>query len=336
MKIFRSLAELPAATAPSVVTIGNFDGVHCGHRAVIASVLERARAQEARSIAVTFDPHPAMVLRPEAAPRLLTPTPQKLDLLAATGLDAALVLPFTEDLRHWTAEHFARTVLADALHAKEVHEGEAFRFGYNQQGGIQSLTELGNALGFKVHPHHPVEARGGPISSSRIRTLLAQDLANRPQALAEARTLLGRPFSVRSTPAHGRGFGTRYAVPTINLAPYAALLPANGVYITTLRIGAGSNAPTFQAVTNIGNRPTFGVDSFAVESHLLDFEPIELHEDTPLELTFLYRLRAEQKFDSPEALKAQIFRDVRRAQRFLALRNALPSTNPRSRGPHRC
>lgn len=323
MKIFHSLAELGPSTTPAVVTIGNFDGVHCGHRAVIASVLERARALNARAVAVTFDPHPAALLRPDRAPRILTPTPVKLDLLARTGLDATLVLPFTDELRHWTAEHFARTVLRDALAAVEVHEGEDFRFGYNQQGGIDSLAELGRTLGFTARPHQPVIARGGAIASSRIRRLLTTDLATRPQALAEARALLGRPFSVHSTPAHGRGFGTKYAVPTINLARYDGLLPSNGVYVTTLRVGEGEGARTFRGVTNAGNRPTFGEDSFAVESHLLDFKPVPLFEDTPLELTFLLRLRAEQRFDSPEALKQQIFRDVKRAQRYFALSDLL-------------
>jgi riboflavin kinase/FMN adenylyltransferase len=148
MKIYRSLSELPPEATRSVVTIGNFDGVHCGHRAVIASVLARAKALGVQSIAVTFDPHPAKLLRPDKAPKLLTPTPIKLDLLAQTGLDATLVLPFTEELRHWTAEQFARTVLSEALGAVEVHEGEEFRFGYDRQGGMASLADLGKLLGF--------------------------------------------------------------------------------------------------------------------------------------------------------------------------------------------
>ncbi|SEG56618.1 riboflavin kinase / FMN adenylyltransferase [Bryocella elongata] len=323
MKIYRSLSELPQDAARSVVTIGNFDGVHCGHRAVIASVQERAHALNAQSIAVTFDPHPAVLLRPDKAPKLLTPTPVNLELLAATGLDATLVLPFNEELRHWTAEHFARTVLSEALGAVEVHEGEEFRFGYDRQGGMATLMDMGRTLGFEAHPHQPVMARGGAISSSRIRALLTENLATRPQALAEARALLGRPFSVHSTPAHGRGFGTKYAVPTINIASYSGLLPANGVYVTTLRIGAGAEAKLFRGVTNAGNRPTFGEDSFAVETHLFGFEPVTLFEDTPLELTFLLRLRSEQKFDSPDALKTQIFRDVKRAQRYFALSDLL-------------
>ncbi|QMV17688.1 bifunctional riboflavin kinase/FMN adenylyltransferase [Granulicella sp. 5B5] len=317
MKIARSLTELASFTQPSVVTIGNFDGVHCGHRMVIAAVRERAHQLGAASVAVTFDPHPAHVLRTDSRLPLITPLAAKLDLLAATGLDLTLVLGFTNELRHWTARHFATTVLHDTLHAAEVHEGETFRFGYDAEAGIDSLTTLGAELGFAVRAYEPRALRGSAISSSRIRKLIAD--GNMP----EARALLGRPFSIHSTPASGRGYGTRYAVPTINLAPYADLLPAHGVYITTLRVGTGDNARLFHGVTNIGNRPTFGADSFAVETHLLDFEPIDLFEDTPLEMAFLLRLREERRFDSPELLRAQIMRDVAGAQRYFRLCDAL-------------
>jgi riboflavin kinase/FMN adenylyltransferase len=317
MKIARSLSELASFTSSSVVTIGNFDGVHCGHRMVIAAVRERAQQLGVPSAAVTFDPHPAHVLHTATRLPLITPLDHKLELLAATGLDKILVLPFTDELRHWTARHFAETVLRDELHAVEVHEGETFRFGYNAQADIAGLSELGTELGFTVRTYEPRIARGAAISSTRIRMLIAAG------NMHEARALLGRAFSVRSTPASGRGYGTRYAVPTINLAPYADLLPAHGVYITTLRIDTGADSRLFHGVTNVGNRPTFGADSFAVETHLLDFEPIDLTENTPLEMTFLQRLRPERRFDSPEALRVQIGLDVARAQRYFALGKAL-------------
>jgi riboflavin kinase/FMN adenylyltransferase len=313
MQIVRTLAEL-GSPGSSVVTIGNFDGVHCGHRMVIASVLERARALKASAIAVTFDPHPAHVLHTASRLPLITPLDEKLRLLADTGLDQVLVLPFTDELRHWTARHFAERVLRDALHAVEVHEGETFRFGYQAEADIAGLSELGRELGFGVKTYVPCIARGAAISSSRIRGLIAAG------NLHETRALLGRSFAILSTPASGRGYGTRYAVPTINLAPYPELLPARGVYVTTLRIG---DERVFRGVTNVGNRPTFGADSFAVESHLLDFEPVDLTETTPLELTFLRRLRAEHRFESTEALRDQIQRDVRKALRFFALSDAL-------------
>ena len=161
--------------------------------------------------------------------------------------------------------------------------------------------------------YQPVLRRGAPVSSSRIRSLVAAG------DLHTTRALLGRPFTLDSTPAKGRGYGTRYAVPTMNLATPSELLPANGVYITTLRIGSGPNAPTFQGVTNAGNRPTFGADSYAIETHLFNFSPVDLTEDTPLRLSFLHRLRDERRFATPEALKAQIGADVRKAQRFFHL-----------------
>ncbi|HEX5283524.1 MAG TPA: riboflavin kinase, partial [Bryocella sp.] len=167
-------------------------------------------------------------------------------------------------------------------------------------------------FGFTVRAYEPHIIDGAPVSSSRIRALIAAG------DIADANALLGRNFAVRSTPAAGRGYGTRYTVPTINLAPYTELLPAIGVYVTRLAIGTGEGARVFQGVTNVGNRPTFGADSFAVETHLLDFEPVALDESTPLELSFLDRLRDERRFASPDELREQIGRDVAEAKRIFA------------------
>ena len=331
MKVYRSLEESPPAKHPVVATIGNFDGVHLGHQTVIAEVIARARFLGGVSLAITFDPHPACVLRPDSPFPLITPLARKLELLAATGIDATLVLPFTEQLCQKTAREFAAEVLVNAIHVTEVHEGENFRFGHNAESGIEGLEALGRELGFRVTAYSPLSLRGAPVSSSRIRRLIAEEAFSKDNQLAHARALLGRPFSVDSTPAPGRGYGTRYAVPTINLAPYAELLPAHGVYITTLTIGIGHDTATmgetFEAVTNVGNRPTFGADSFAVESHLLNFHEVDLTEQTPLRLTFLKRLRAEQRFASTEALRDQIARDVTRARRYFALCRALGFTS---------
>jgi riboflavin kinase/FMN adenylyltransferase len=321
MQIFRSLDELTANTQPSVVSIGNFDGVHLGHQVVLASMVDRARELSAaanskvRSAVVTFDPHPSHILHSSRRTPLITPLPQKLNLLAVSGIDLTLVLRFDEELRHWSARQFAQRVLRDALHTVEVHEGETFRFGYGAAADVSSLEDLGLELGFTVHAYEPRIVDGAPISSSRIRALIAAG------DLVDANALLDRSFSIRSTPAPGRGYGTRYTVPTINLAPYSELLPAIGVYVTTLTIGKPSNARTFQGVTNVGNRPTFGADSFAVETHLLNFEPLALDESTPLELTFLHRIRDERRFESPEALRAQIQRDVATAKSIFAERS---------------
>ena len=312
MQIFRSLDELRTNQQRSVVSVGNFDGVHLGHQLVLKSLVDRARESGAQSAIVTFDPHPSHVLHSSRRTPLITPLPQKLDLLAATGIDLALVLAFNEDLRRWPAREFAERVLRDALKTVEVHEGETFRFGYGAAADVASLSELGGELGFTVRAYEPRIIEGAPISSSRIRALISAG------DIADANALLGRNFSVRSTPAPGRGYGTRYTVPTINLAPYPELLPAIGVYVTKLSVGEPSNARIFQGVTNVGNRPTFGADSFAVETHLLDFEPIELNEFTPLEMSFLHRLRDERRFASPEELRAQIQRDVAEAKRIFA------------------
>jgi riboflavin kinase/FMN adenylyltransferase len=326
MKIFRQLAEIPADYGPSIATIGNFDGVHRGHQWVIAEVVVRARSLGQRSIAITFDPHPARVIRPESTQPLITPLDEKLELLSATGIDATLILPFTKEFSQMTARTFATDVLQQTLHVTELHEGENFRFGYQAQAGIENLEALGRELGFSVRVYAPQNLRGEAISSSRIRQLIADG------NLSHVRALLGRSFAVHSTPASGRGYGTRYTVPTINLAPYPELLPANGVYITTLTVGTGSSSETFDAVTNVGNRPTFGADSFAVESYLLNFHPLDLHESTPLTLTFLHRLRAEMRWPNPEALKEQIGRDVAKAKRYFTLCRVVGS-KPRSAAP---
>jgi riboflavin kinase / FMN adenylyltransferase len=323
MKIYRHLSEIPANFGPSVATIGNFDGVHRGHRWVISEVVERARTLGIRSGAITFDPHPARVLRPQAPQPLITPLPQKLDLLATTGLDALLVLPFTGDFSRMTARTFATDVLQQSLHVTELHEGENFRLGYQAEAGVDSLERLGHELGFSLRVYASHILRGQAVSSSRIRQLIAQG------NLSHARALLGRPFAITTTPASGRGYGSRYTVPTINIAAYPELLPSHGVYITSLAIGAGPSQETFDAVTNVGNRPTFGADSFAVESHLLNFHPIDLTEQTPLTLTFLERLRDEKRFPTPEALREQIGKDVAKARRYFTLCRAVAS-RPRS------
>jgi riboflavin kinase/FMN adenylyltransferase len=322
MQVFRELHDVPSALGPSVIAIGNFDGVHRGHLSILRDVGTRARSRGAAAVAVTFDPHPLRVLRPEYAPKLITPLEQRLQLLSATGLDATLVLPFTRAFSEYSAEAFASEVLAGALGAVEVHEGDNFRFGYQAQAGMAELHALGLRLGFEVFTHPVLTVRGLQVASSQIRSLIAEG------AVSKARALLGRPFSILSTQARGRGIGTRLLVPTVNLAAYEELLPGHGVYITRLRIGDGADAPCFDAVTNAGNRPTFGADSYAVESYLLDFDPAsapEMTPETPLELTFLARIRGEQRFATPEALKVQILRDVAYARRYFRLMRARPA-----------
>lgn len=309
MQVFRSVAEIPAGFGPSVVAVGNFDGVHRGHCEILGSVKADAQALGARAVAVTFEPHPEQVLRPAQAPRLITPQAERLRWLAETGIDAALVLPFNETLKNLSPHAFVEEVLVGALHVRSVHEGRNFRFGHGAAAGIEELAAIGAELGFAVHVHDAVRVRGMEVSSSAIRALVAAGDVRR------ARWLLGRPFAVLSTQARGRGIGTKLLVPTVNLAAYDGLLPGFGVYVTRLKISGRA----FQAATNIGNRPTFGEPSFAVESHILDFEPIEMDEETPIEIEFLMRLRGEIQWPSPEALLAQIFKDVARAKHYFGL-----------------
>jgi len=306
MRVFRSLEEFPGDWKVAIISIGNFDGVHRAHRHVLATVAERARRVGGHSLAVTFDPHPLQVLRPDSAPRLISPLQQKIARLGETGIEATFVLPFTPELSLMSPREFAQKIIVDRLHAKEVHEGASFHFGHRAEGDCAKLKELGEELGFGVTIYPEMRWRNEIVSSSRVRQLLADGNASR------ARQLLERPFSIIGSPAKGRGYGTRYTVPTINLAPYPELVPKNGVYITCTRVAEDH----FESVTNVGNRPTFDGQSFAIETHLLNFHPIGLDEQTEVEVTFLKWLRPEVKWPDPEALKQQIGKDVSRAKRF--------------------
>jgi len=309
MQVFHKIEDIPAGFGPTVVSVGNFDGVHRAHRLVLSNIVQRARKFGAKAVAVSFEPHPLRILRPDFALKLITPSPEKIRLLETSGVDAVLLLPFTRDLSLVTPQQFAEDILKQGLKAREVHEGFNFHFGHKAAGDVSLLTELGKKLGFDVSVYSEMRLRGEPVSSSQIRKLIADGWASR------ARYLLARPFSVLSPPGRGRGYGAKHTVPTINLSRYEELLPKDGVYITRTRVGE----ECFDSVTNVGNRPTFGPDSFAVETHLLNFHPIELTPETEVEIHFLQRLRDEIKFPSIDALRAQIARDVKQARRYFHL-----------------
>jgi len=306
MRVFHNLDDIPGDFGPTVLSVGNFDGVHRAHHHVIDELVQRAKLGNALSVAVTFEPHPFRILRPEHSFKLLTPLSEKLRLLEATGVDAVLLLPFSRDLSLMTPHQFAHKILKKRLNAREVHEGYNFHFGHKAAGNIETLRELGREMGFEVHDYPEMRLRGEPVSSSHIRRLLSEGRVSR------ARHLLAHPFSILSTPGRGRGYGSKYTVPTINLAHYEELVPKDGVYITRTRVGD----ECFDSVTNVGNRPTFGSDSFAIESHLLNFHPLELSAETEVEVHFLERLRDEIKFPSVEALRAQIGRDVAKTEKY--------------------
>src|SRR5271163_4151972 len=309
MHIFHKLEDVSAEFGPSLVSVGNFDGVHRAHAHVLGEIVRRARQSGGQAVAVTFEPHPARILRPDSGLKLLTPVPEKLRLLETTGIDALLMLPFGRDLSLMTPRQFAERILKKKLHAGEVHEGYNFRFGHKAVGDVNLLSQLGQEMGFEVKVYSEERLRGEPVSSSHIRKLLGEGRVSR------ARHLLARPFCILGTPGRGRGLGSKYTVPTINLARYEELVPKDGVYITWTKVGT----ECFDSVTNVGNRPTFGADSFAIESHLLDFHPIELSPESEVEICFLDRVRDEIKFPSVEALREQIALDVGKARRYFHL-----------------
>lgn len=311
--VYRSLSEIPANFGQSVAAIGNFDGVHRGHQEILRAAAAEARQRKMRSVAITFDPHPAQVLYPKDAPKLLTFLPQRIELMARTGIDAIFVLPFDAELSRVTGRDFVREILVSRLGIQGIHEGANFRFGHGAKAGVNELRAFGEKFGFSVSVHQAVRVHGLEVSSSAVRSAIAAGDMRR------ARWMLGRVFGVHSNPAKGRGVGTKLLVPTVNLAPYEGLLPAHGVYVTQLTIGDRC----FKAVTNVGNRPTFEGVGFGVETHILDFEPVDLSDDTPLYLAFLHRLRGEMRWPSTEALKSQILKDVKEAQHYFHLAHAI-------------
>ncbi len=314
MNVFHKLEDVPADFGPSLVSVGNFDGVHRAHAHVLGEIVGRVRQSGTKAIAMTFEPHPSRILRPDSELKLLTPLAEKLRLLEATGIDAVLILPFGRDLSLMTPRQFAERILKKNLHAREVHEGYNFRFGHKAAGDVNLLAQFGKELGFEVKVYAEQRLRGEPVSSSHIRKLLNEGRVSR------ARHLLARPFSILGTPGRGRGLGSKYTVPTINLARYEELVPKDGVYITWTRLGS----ERFDSVTNVGNRPTFGADSFAIETHLLNFHSIELTPESEVEICFLERLRDEIKFPSVEALREQIAYDVKKARRYFHLLSRRP------------
>ena len=309
MLVFYKLDDVPSDYGPTFVSVGNFDGVHQAHAKVLGQIVSRARSSGGKAVAVTFEPHPTRILKPEAGLKLLTPTPEKLRWLEGTGIDAVLILPFGRDLSLMTPRQFAERILKKKLHACEVHEGFNFRFGHKAAGDVNMLAELGREMGFDVKVYPEMKLRGETVSSSQIRTLIAVGRVSR------ARHLLARPFCILGVPGRGRGYGSKYTVPTINLARYEEIVPKDGVYITWTRVGS----ERFDSVTNVGNRPTFGAELFAIETHLLNFHPLELTPDTEVEICFLERLRDEVKFPSVEVLREQIARDVNKARRYFHL-----------------
>ena len=311
----------------SVLTIGSFDGIHLGHQAILRSVAARARALNTVPTALTFDPSPRAVLRPDTAPQQISTIAQRIAGFRALGLEAAVVLPFTLELSRLTPEEFVQQILLRTLRTRALFVGENFRFGHKQAGDVNLLRKLAAENGFEVVILPPVIYRGEVVSSTLIRKEIAEGDVSR------AARLLGRQFVLTGEVVSGTGTGRRFTFPTLNLAPEQSLLPQRGVYITRTCLEGESFSR--RSVTNIGMRPTFNGSALSIETHVLDWlpAPIVAGDFSPavpsapgekaaatgrIEVHFWERLRDEKKFTGPEELRAQIGRDIAAAHKFFS------------------
>ena len=307
MRIYRSLEETPPDFGPSALTIGNFDGVHAGHRRILRRLKALADERGWKPSVLTFNPHPTRVVAPERAPRLMTSPEQRAELMAEEGIEQVLILPFTPELARLSPEEFVRQLVVGRLGARAVLVGGNFRFGYKQSGNIRVLEEMGRQLGFETMIVPAVEWRGSMVSSSGIRELIASG------QVALAARWLQHAYALEGPVVSGRGVGSKQTVPTLNLAPETEAIPARGVYVTHTR--DLENGRSWESITNVGYRPTFGAsDELSIETYLLG--PMEGDAPRRIRVEFLWRVRDERKFANPEALRTQILKDVRAAQNY--------------------
>lgn len=312
MRIYSSLADVPADFGPSALTIGNFDGVHFGHRRILMRLKTIADEHRWKPSVLTFHPHPTRVVAPERTPPLLMPPEDRARLMCQEGIEQVLILPFTRELASLKPEDFVRQLLVERLRARAVLVGDNFRFGHRQAGNARMLAELGRQLGFETEVVSAVKCRGRLVSSSGIRELIGAG------SVGLAARLLQRPYALEGDVVSGQGIGSRQTVPTLNLATAAEVIPAHGVYVTRthcLDTLPGSRTRQWSSITNIGYRPTFGTsDRLTIETFLLD--PLEGGAPRRIRVEFLWRIRDERKFPTPEALRAQILKDARTAQSY--------------------
>ena len=307
MQVYRSLADVPRDFGPSAVTIGNFDGVHYGHRQILRQLVALARERNWKSSVLTFDPHPTCVVAPERAPRLLTSPERRVELMREEGVQQILILPFTREISLWTPEEFVRELLVARLGARAILVGANFRFGNRQSGNVAVLADLGRRFNFATDAIPPVSCRGRVVSSTVIREAI---LAGR---VALAARLLQHDYGLEGEVVKGHGVGSRQTVPTLNLATRAEVIPARGVYLT--RTVDRDGGRTWNSITNVGYRPTFSdAHELSIETFLLD--SLEGAPPLRIRVEFLCRVREERQFPSSEALKEQILKDVRVAQSY--------------------
>jgi riboflavin kinase/FMN adenylyltransferase len=307
MNIWNGIDSYPEGAPPAVGTIGNYDGVHLGHQAILERVTREAAARDAPSLLITFSPHPLSIVDPERKPKRLQNRGQKLESLRRTGLSDLLILGFTPALASLSGEEFFGRLIADRIPLASIHVGENFRFGRGREGDLELLRSIGESHGFEVRGVPPVRADGHVISSTAVRRALADG------DVALARRMLGRPHVVAGEVVHGDGRGRLLDCPTANIEPDNEVLPRPGVYVSETRVIAGR----FPSVTNVGLRPTFGGERVTVETHLLEVREDLYHEQ--IEVHFLERLRDEKRFDDATELADQIARD--RAAAFAYFQN---------------
>ena len=308
-------ARTPEALRPCVLTLGNFDGVHRGHRAVLTALVEAGHRLGLPAVAITFDPHPVAVLHPERAPEIIAPAEIRDELLAETGIDGLLVLDFTSEFARQTPEDFVRAVFVRGLDARCVVVGMDTRFGYRNSGDVSTLADLGEQLGFQVIALDDI-GEGERYSSSVVRRLL------REGDVAEAARILGRPHRVVGTVVHGHHRGRALGYPTANLGEDSlGLVPAEGVYagwLTRLDLEEGSADRTMPAAVSVGTNPTFDTeDRRTVEAYVLDRDDLDLYDERVM-VEFTAHIRPTLRFDSVDDLKAAMADDVARCHELLA------------------
>lgn len=309
-------ARYAAASCGSTLAIGNFDGIHLGHQAILRAAVTRGHELRAVPTVLTFDPPPQKVLRPESAPPRISTIGQRIACFDVLGLAAAVVLPFTHELAKLSPQEFVDQILVQDLQVRAVFVGENFRFGHKQAGDSRILQKLGAERGFDVAVIPHVRHRGEIVSSTVIRREIAAG------DVAHAARLLGRPFSLTGNVVPGTGTGRRFTFPTLNLAAEQELLPARGVYVTRTLLSGEPHSR--RSVTNIGLRPTFDGSTLSVETHVI--EPLGEATSARIEVEFWNRLREEKKFSGPEELRTQITRDIATANRFFDLLEAIRTT----------
>jgi len=305
MRIINDLSFTSKDFSSPAVTIGNYDGLHLGHQAIIKQVIERARGEGGEAVVLTFEPHPVKFLHPELQIPLITPNRKKMLLLEQFGIDCTINLPFTMDVARMSAEEFIEKIVLDRIAPRWLVIGFNFTFGKGRRGTAADLKKMGERLGFEVEVIPPFTVDDTVVSSTRIRELITEG------RVAEANRMLGRDFFILGTVIHGHARGKGLGFPTANLEITSDLYPKKGVYAATVILGE----ETYSGVVNIGTNPTFGDEKFAVEVFLFDYEG-DLY-DKVLQVALVDRLRDEQTFPSPDALVRQMEKDIHKAKKIL-------------------